>query len=287
VYADSYFAIGTTHKICQDYALAGSVHNRFFAAVSDGCSSSRHTDFGARFLCIGTQEAMKTSLTELNQHSILPLACTLLGKALPWECLDATLMLTYTTDDLIVVMASGDGVIAARHRDGSVHTTEIEFINNAPAYLSYQLDNSRFQTYLSGKLSSGEMIEGCGIRETRQKVYDKNLAVGIDKPDSLYAAKVGTDPSSFWDITVYSRDCFDLVAVMSDGVRSFQKRNTLGQLEPVELQAVLQQLMKFKNVKGEFVTRRCKRFLSKYCVEHGWSHYDDFSMAAVYAEEEE
>ena len=135
-------------------------------------------------------------------------------------------------------------------------------------------------------LGSGEVIDGCGIRETRQRVYDKRCAAGVDKKDGFYADKVGSDPNSFWDVTVYSREHFDLVAVLSDGVHTFQQKNVLGQMENVPLNEVLAQLMQFKNVKGEFVTRRCKRFLGKFCEKNGWAHYDDFSMAAVYVGEE-
>ena len=48
VYSDSYFKIGKTHLICQDYAL----HSEGHISLSDGCSSSPNTDIGSRLLCL-------------------------------------------------------------------------------------------------------------------------------------------------------------------------------------------------------------------------------------------
>ena len=271
---DSYFAIGSSHNVCEDYALHGVVNERPFGVLSDGCSSSPYTDFGSRFLCLGAQEALRLSPPEhFNQQAVLPLACTLLGKALPWECLDATLLFAYATKNLIFTLVSGDGVVVARRRDGSIHTTETVFNNSAPFYLSYQLNSSRFKTYTT---------EACGIRTTTRMQYDHELAAGEAIDEEPYIERVSSEPQAFWDITAYSREVFDLVVLLSDGVHSFQKKP--GQSLP--LQAVLQQLMQFKQLKGEFVKRRCKRFLRKFCVENNWSHYDDFSCVALYDDEE-
>jgi hypothetical protein len=119
-------------------------------------------------------------------------------------------------------------------------------------------------------------------------LYDGRMGAGVPDPemdDRRLDSRVTRDHETFWCIERFNRSHFDMVAVLSDGVHSFQKKNVLGQLENIPLQEVLQQLMQLKSVKGEFVTRRCKRFLNKYCAEHGWSHYDDFAMAAVYTEE--
>ena len=46
--ADSYFCIGSTHDVCQDYAISSP--DRLRAIISDGCSSAPDTDFGSRLL---------------------------------------------------------------------------------------------------------------------------------------------------------------------------------------------------------------------------------------------
>jgi len=47
---DSIFTIGKTHRICQDYAHTGNKNGMFYAILSDGCSSSEHTDLGSRIM---------------------------------------------------------------------------------------------------------------------------------------------------------------------------------------------------------------------------------------------
>lgn len=47
IIADSFFTIGSRHEVCQDYCL--DINNRT-VALSDGCSSNSHSDFGSRIL---------------------------------------------------------------------------------------------------------------------------------------------------------------------------------------------------------------------------------------------
>lgn len=284
MYSDFYFSIGSSHKVCQDYALAGEVDGSFFAAVADGCSSSPHTDLGARFLCFGAEQCLRSSDNRFFFRGVLPMACRFLGAGPQVECLDSTILFVHTTPKLIYVFACGDGVIAARRRDGSVLVTELEFNNNAPAYLSYQINQLRMEAYTSGSLSSGAELGECGLRTERGYEANADLTEWEEIPEHRFTDKVTKHPDDFWWVKCFDRRTFDLVTVMSDGVLSFQRKQD-GVLETVPLQAVLQQLLKFKTVKGEFVTRRCKRFLGKFCKKNGWSNYDDFSMGAVYVGE--
>ena len=70
----------------------------------------------------------------------------------------------------------------------------------------------------------------------------------------------------------------DLLLIASDGIESFQTANG----EPVPVEEVIDEILAIKNFKGEFLSRRCSRFLSKTCVERGWKHADDFAIAGIY-----
>jgi hypothetical protein len=274
MHADSYFALGSTHDVCQDYALAGDAHGYAFGVVADGCSSSPHTDFGARLLAYGAQSVMLAYPSRLHRLGILPLACTSLGHLVPSRCLDATLMAVYDADGFISAHVAGDGVVVARRLDGTHEVHEIEFSGNAPAYLSYQLDGSRLAALI------GEDGPG-GVRE----VTSSALAADFTQTEQEWindGAIDGDDPNSYWWWLPFSVEEYDLVAVMTDGAQSFQRRAG-GALEPVPLNEVLREVLAFKGMKGRFVARRLKRFLGRYCAEHGWSHADDFAVAAIYA----
>jgi hypothetical protein len=285
MYADSYFALGSTHDVCQDYALAGVaddrvidgrvVDDRPIGIAADGCSSSPHTDFGARFLAFGAREALRRSARgAFASGAVLPLACTLAGGMLPMRCLDATLGVVYgdAVPARIHAWLSGDGIIVARLRDGSGYpVTRVEFSGNAPGYLSYQLSSARFQ----------ELADGPGAtRRVDELLLDPSFA----ELEAMWGDEQLSeqDPRSFWLYRGYEASKYDLVMVLTDGAQSFQRR-VGGALEPVPLHDVLREVLAFKGMKGRFVARRLKRFLGRYCAEHGWSHADDFAVAAVYA----
>jgi len=219
----------------------------------------------------------------MNQEAILPMACASVGKLLPWECLDATLFTVHEDHNHdLDARLSGDGVMVARRKDGSFTVWDIEFNHNAPAYLSYQLNRQRLTTYLSGKLSIGVVGDQCGIRTIKRSTYGTDF-LKLEWTNEVHTQEVVVgNPSTFWFSYLFGIDNVDTVAIFSDGVHSFQRKNSLGHLESIPLEEVLRQLMAFKGMKGEFVTRRCHKFFNKFCVENGWSHYDDFSMAAIY-----
>ena len=62
-YVDDYFHIGQMHlgsgKPCQDYSFSGIIDEGAFAIVSDGCSTGRHTDVGARIIVLSTVNAIQ------------------------------------------------------------------------------------------------------------------------------------------------------------------------------------------------------------------------------------
>src|SRR6478609_9515831 len=70
--SDSYFEIGAGHTTCEDYAFHGSfrVDTKpfYFAVVSDGCSASKDSDFGSRFLARNFPEAAKLAIESLGAN---------------------------------------------------------------------------------------------------------------------------------------------------------------------------------------------------------------------------
>jgi hypothetical protein len=63
VITDSYFEIGNTHEVCQDYALSGKLNdNLYYAIITDGCSQSHkecgEVDLGARVVAYAARDAL-------------------------------------------------------------------------------------------------------------------------------------------------------------------------------------------------------------------------------------
>lgn len=254
VQCDAFFAIGSTHDICQDYALALNISNRSLLIVSDGCSASPSTDIGARILsrCAAQVLLEECSISDSVLQQIIEGARKLARlMSLPMTALDCTLMIALVQDETIEVCIVGDGVLACRHYDGHHQAWEIRYNNNAPAYLNYQADPERLQCFLDEH--NGFCVEN---------LVDNSVVKGN-----------GADYHRF---SFSTSECQQLF-LFSDGVSSFPG---------VPISEVLTHLMSIKSTKGRFVLRRGRRFLRKTCRDNHWQNTDDLSIAGMYFEEE-
>jgi hypothetical protein len=127
--ADSYFSIGSSHRVCQDYAA----HRSGFAVLSDGCSSAPDTDIGSRLLCRNALLDEPLSMFTLVRHAAM------IG--IPKKSLFATLLSVNHIDDswgnLIEVRMHGDGYLIALTESGEIETLHLEYAENMPWYPVY------------------------------------------------------------------------------------------------------------------------------------------------------
>ena len=284
MHADAFFSIGKTHEVCQDFAKAGCLApGHTFALLSDGCSSSPDTDFGARFMVMATLHYRNIYGVEKTpfEYSIFDpswvvwRASEMVRPPLSSRCLDATLLGIFERPEGVSVAVAGDGVVIARRRDGKVEVYDYDF-RGAPGYPSYLRDPSRLEAYYK---------EGYGDRLI--SFYEDIGAEVVAEPQpGKYRFTPGAQlqaehdgPCSFLH---FFREDYDLVLVASDGVHSFQNANTMGTVPMLE---VIPHLVDIKSYTGQFMTRRCRAF-QKFCAKEGWHHNDDLSVAAVYMGEE-
>ena len=240
---------------------------------------------------------------------------------LPRTALDATLLIVAENESGdALVYQTGDGVIAWRERDGgAIRYETVRYAKGAPRYLSYLLDPAAHARLL-GKdgvrgPGSGVRQEPGSDQEPRAKRAGSPtpseaggglnqepsdlLAGTFEVTSNRWTPKDGWGPQlcrlgRFDENTPWERRLripgplsdlkggslyaqADVVAVLSDGAESFVDRDG----ETVSLETLLPELFSFKNLEGEFVTRRVRRFLERTCVQRGWRHEDDFSMSAV------
>lgn len=263
---DCFFAIGSSHTICQDYAIA----NGPFIALSDGCSSSEHTDVGARLLSLAAQEETYGWLAHESNDSgnwIIRRANSARNElGLSYESLDATLLMAYATNEnKIHIRAFGDGAIALRRKSGETETWSIDYEHETPAYLSYLIHEDRRRRYLQsgyGRQIITRYIDGVEVD-----------CEHIDRDMHSFGRPFGF----FFDPSLY-----DMVCLFSDGVRSFTQTADTGGIIAVGMHEVISHIMAIKNANGAFLTRRCKAFLNRHCIAARWRHHDDFSAAAIW-----
>ena len=288
---EAFFRMGSKHAVCQDYAIAGTWFRRPYAIVSDGCSgvtdpkdrATPYTDWGARLLAWHAREALGPISEGFFPDRVILGGTLGISKILllPRDSMAATLLVAVQTasGDLLAHQV-GDGVIAWRERGGAIGYETVRYAGGAPRYLCYLGDEKAHQRLLELKSEDDDLEpgtyevtknrwqEGCGwdIAERRIVRFDA---------ETPYARQIRfpkeVDPAGSLLPPV------ETVALFSDGIESFTDREQ----RSVELEDVLLPLLSFKSYSGEFVTRRCRKFLEVTCAEKGWRHEDDFSMAVL------
>lgn len=266
---DCYFARGRTHLVCQDYALA----RPGFAAVSDGCSSSEDTDWGARFLARAAH--MQWAEEGALWGTRIAARATHMRRAaqLPGTALDATLLTVTQGENGVEVHAWGDGVIAARLRGTQAwEYTLIEYEMNAPAYLSYIADGDRLGEYMAQT-------------EARRTIETYLLSPDGDS-ELIEEREEGGEYPPDGDVFGFDPDMFDVVAVVTDGLQTFQSMEHRMPVHVRLTQAFLP-LLDIHITTGRFITRPAKAFLLKQCAKQQWHHNDDLAVAALHTGEDD
>lgn len=266
--SDAFFIRGPHHP-CQDYAIAARLdlddRQLACAVLADGCSSSPHSDVGARILSFAMLKAFRTrSFWKNEAHSCsfdaAELQTTVVAAAdearrtigIPLQCLDATLMGLACDGERLCVVAWGDGVICLP--DGVV---ELECTSGAPFYLSYLLNDERRSQY---------SIE-----------FDGDLLVRTD--GGVKKRPADSSPSYF---SVLDVDVPEFTAtVFSDGAAAFRDEES----EPVPTAEIVAELTGFKNFRGRYVERRMRKGL-KTLERAGQRPFDDLSCASLRIERE-
>ena len=156
---NTYYEIGSSHKVCEDYALSGIYKDMAYAIISDGCSASDDTDIGARLLStiakgvikylrdrnlIGTKD-FNSIFRELVVRKCLEVKQSL---GIPIEAFDATLLISTVYQDKIISLGWGDGYFIFVTKDNVKIIYDIHYSMGAPYYLSYEMSPSKKQAYM-------------------------------------------------------------------------------------------------------------------------------------------
>lgn len=263
--ADAFFAIGKTHMVCQDYARAGRTKTGApYAIVCDGCSSSTDTDFGSRLLAVAAEVQLQAGILPDAARTVDILKCNLDWLGLNPRCFDSTMLAALLDGKYVRVRMWGDGVVAARRRDGKIEIVTVEHTKGAPGYVSYGLSEDRRLGYLA---------------EFGNKYNISKLSSDEDYHESFVGIEA---PLQDWSFDV---ETYDLVAVLSDGAQSFQclsQTDTSRTLIDIPVREVLREMLAVRSVRGEFIKRRTNKFLTKTCPPLFWQHADDLAIAAIW-----
>lgn len=200
---DAHFERGRTHAVCQDYALAGARHGGAWALVCDGCSSSPDTDTGARLLAHAAAAHLREGRLPGSLACLRVAAAAAARIGLDASCLDATIVAALALADRVVVLIRGDGFVAARRRDGTLHVASRRCRDECPDYPSVVGDPRRRARWLELD-EPRAWIERCDRRDPvcparghawvgtfDMRTYDRLIVA----TDGLATLRVADDPS--------------------------------------------------------------------------------------------
>lgn len=269
---DSFFRIGSSHEICEDYALSNRRGIDFphhiidtpRIIVCDGCSSSKMTDVGARILALQADRMgpiLLFSETEFCRHIIHNSRYHSKVFGLPTESLNASLLIAQISDDNCFVHVIGDGTVAIKYSN-EIRLYQYRQKENAPFYLNYTADEKDYAEY---------------TKRFTQEIIETKLIYGIDSKKVFLKNKTETPQEltkdGFWyKLAIPLDEDLKCVSIFSDGVEQFYIEEQ--HIPPIE---IIHELLDFRNYLGEFVKRNCKYFFKKF----KGIHQDDFSMATL------
>jgi len=274
---DHCFEIGSSHIICEDYAMSGIIIKEdrpfYYGIICDGCSSSKDVDVGARLLAYAAKQylqSVESSILSLYiDHdfsdrlglSILDNVKIIDNELLAHNGFDATLVLLLSDGINARVYFFGDGGLIYKDSRCKKHI-ELNYDNNAPYYLSYEFEanaNRKVEYLLWSKESKLHIKE----------YSHENGTLGLIKEDLQDSTKW---KSIFFPL-VNKDDT--IISIYSDGLFSFMKNKHCS----LNILEVIERYGNFPIPKGEFVQRNFL-FNKKNLLKDGYNHFDDISCAS-------
>lgn len=276
---DSYYEIGAGHVYCQDYADSGTFVNEakdnlyHFAIVCDGCSGSKDSDIGARWLAKNFPVIAKVAVDMKGtiQDNIRTLLLQAMTKGIAEmnvknQAFDATLVaLLYDQKlDTLHTFVWGDGKVFYKFKDRENGTlTDIGYVKNAPYYLSYLLNPNPEGLYSS---MFGTMFA--------------DVTFNVVTPDALILTpERGLNfQKSYYECLKDASKILSFASVFTDGVDTYHVKDDVNKIMPRH--NIFNQLTQYKNLHGKFVERRMQN-VKKFCQKEGWQHFDDVSVSTI------
>lgn len=261
---------GTHHTAtatpCQDYCFAQTRPNRAWAVVADGCSTGGETDLGARAWAGGAKALLEQADGLLPPE--LDIQAALLQAAEPFlaplAVADgyATLGMLEAQGKRVRATFFGDGVLLARHSDGTLTFINIQYDANAPFYLNYQRHPELLEAWQNGYPG-----------QERHVLVNK-----LDENGDLLSFKMHREPAlsgPFQYEAHIDKDDLELVLIGTDGATSCGET----------LFSAVRELAGVKNSTGEFLRRRVAK-LARQWQKTQQLPTDDLAIAGIWLGEE-
>jgi hypothetical protein len=268
---------------CQDYALDLEKEDESgIIVVSDGCSSTSHSDLGARILShlaateIKNNQPIGPHLIFKAHQSLLSLGFT--KKEDIFEALCTTLLIAEEKENEIAIHTWGDGTICAQYED-YFHAINIEYLINAPYYLVYDAFPEFKKEYQTSYPKNKKLISALKFKVKDCDKFISSTSFCYDYLEVLESNNLETsydcDFSSF-----FPKNGLQKILLMSDGLRSFQSFID-GKYQEIIWERIMIQILNSweKNFYGS-LTKRMVSLKNKW-EELGWVMNDDLAVGCL------
>lgn len=277
---DSHFVIGKKHlnqnTPCQDHSLCGMIDKIAYVVISDGCSSGRHTDIGARIITCALSQSIKKNLSNFNGdimllpdviHTDIVYQAQLIADSMGLENQDllATCVYAIITPTVGFIHMLGDGSAIIKYKNNDLIITTAEWQRNMPYYPADNRKSLFIQEHSQIENGSKSMFVTQSFVSDNSS-FSEIKYVSIE--DSVKGYVMHLDQNQLKIITD--------VIVCSDGVESFKQDKKV-----IDSTNIIPGLVLFKNYAGDFMKRRLSRGLLEYSKQ-GMIHDDDIAMAAIH-----
>lgn len=287
LHTDSHYLIGSSHSVCEDYAIDGSFDfskkTVSFGIVSDGCSQSSDSDVGARVVAWFMKRHFTRLLTcdpfwyedifvnpeigSFNGNLDLSVVEMSFGKNYAIfpesnDFLDATAWLAAVCDGRAFVFGTGDGALVVKRKSGTTIYC-VTYESSAPFYLNYRLNKKREENYL-------KTFGGVYILST--------ISIKADGTKSVIHKECPYNQPFMFKFADSEDDPIQTISVCSDGFKTY-----LGVSDDVllgSLEWAVTRMIDYPTVEGVFV-ERSMRFLERQDFKKQIHHLDDISMASI------
>lgn len=286
-----YLEIGSSHDDCQDFAISGMINpNLAYAILSDGCSAShdicREVDFGARMLCYSARKLLMEKYRNVNEltapftsddvHAILTKSSGVAEENRKFydlhpAAIDATLLICLSDGKRHNIVIYGDGgFVYKRNGEKTLIYTNVDFESGAPYYPSYSISADRMQSYQ----------DAFGKDDVKLHTIKINEDGTVERSDMSLTRSFC---NLWYNQTIFSLEGqIPFIALTSDGVKSFQRphKDYPEIIQTLEPEIVVPKMFGYKNLNGQFIERRMKKFKMEI-AEEKWTHYDDVSVSGI------
>lgn len=271
---DNHFSMGKSHLVCEDYTLSGVTNNLTWYIVCDGCSSAEKSDVGARILAHVASQHIEEFFNAEDKQAIA-IQCGGKARALlegmglsRWQLM-ATMHIGIAdpNTNTAMVLSMGDGFDFYQFTNGDVLVRTRDYIQNAPYYVGYLLEEKDNRYYLS--------------MDTGEPNYTPNVG-GFCLERTYLNGKLKEERECYEPIflTCHVHQLSDLTKFgsVTDGADSFKGSTSLVVQEtPV---SIIQQLLTIANPSKGFMKRRLNKMLVS--VENkGSVPTDDIGVAVI------